>query len=756
MCYIIFISFLRGEIMGIFIKRPLCLFCFSFIAASLAACFCGGKYNLYLFLTLCAALSVCILLSFVIRKRRYGLIEASIALFMAVVAFVTSFIFIQCVDKKREAFCGNDITAEFVVLKTEYSSRYSSSYEGKIISLNGRRVSLPAYLKCEYEGEYAVGDTVFTLVDIVCLDKDNENDLIVLPRDITLSATPVVEKEQAIVYDSAPRFDVLCAKARRAVNERLSSCLDFDSSSLAAGLLTGDKSAIATEHVRDFRRAGLSHVLAVSGLHLAIIVGSVELLLKKLYVPKRIRCVLLSLTSFALLVLSGFSASACRSVVMLLCAYFVFLLSRDSDALTSLGVAGTLILLISPRTVGDVGFWLSFLATFGLVTWLELLKTSGIRKKGILASGIKKTWTVISTSLCAILSICFVSWYVFGEISVIGPLSNLAVTPLCEIYLVLSLVVLLVGGIPFISELLAVLLGGMCRAIYFLAGAFSKIGASVISLEYRFAGVIIVLATLLGLLLLIVKIRHKRIILTVPVAAIIAFTVCLVSFNYIYDGTRGTYISDEGRDAVVLSRGHSAIIIDASDGTYSPFYNAILSAKDSYATDVSTIVLTHYHAKHVSSLDGIFRSEMVHCAYLPAPTNENELLLANAIAKSAEENEVSLVIYDYMEQVRLDEETSIFVYEPAVRGGSEKKIVSFCVNIGGKLLTYADSTWDAAGDTEDISCVIEKSEVLILGSHGPKRPEEVPVIPTIYAPSTVIFSTSDVGGTKVCFYIDKR
>lgn len=745
--------------MGIFIKRPLCLFCFSFIAASLAACLYDGRYNLYLFFACLFAFIVCLVLSLIIKKKRYGLYEAMIALLMAILALVSSFVFIDRREDKAKELCGEELTVEFLVLEQNYASNYSSSYDGKLISVNGRKVSVPSMLKCSYEGEYALGETIFTLATVSIPEK-TEDRIISLPSDIILLVTPTVEKEQAIIYKDSSRFDVFCTELRQGVKDRFMKLLDFDSAALSIGLVTGNKDALATEVIRDFRRAGLSHVLAVSGLHLAIVIGSVELLMRRLYVKKSLRCLILALLSFVLLMLSGFSASACRSVIMLLITYFVYILSRESDALTSLGIAGFVILLFSPRAVGDVGFWLSFLATFGLVTWLKLvtdLRRASPEKKGrlkkLVDSAFCKVLMIIATSVCATLSICVVSWLVFGEISLIGPISNLVVTPLCEVYLMFSLIVFILGGIPLISTLFSFIATFLSRLIVGLSAFFSAQSFSVISLRYRFAGVIIVLATLLMLLLLILKLRHKRIILSVPIVAIASFFICFFVYNSIYNGTRATYINSENKDAIVLTKGRNAIVFDISDGTYTAFGGAVAAASDNYATEIFSIVLTHYHSKHISSLDSILRSEMVRSVYIPTPHDDDELAIAHSIALSAEENGVLLVIYDHGEEIFPSDEMSFCVPEPTTRKGSTKKIINFCVMTEGKLLTYADSSWELGDNAYKVKKWVKGSDILILGSHGPEADLEMFSPLSECKPEIVISSARNTEGVAFDFYI---
>ncbi len=715
--------------MGIFIKRPLCLFCFCFIFASLLACSFSGRYALVGFFFCLGASVLLFAFSFIFKNRKYGLIEAFIALLFAAVAFLVFHLSINMPILAAENYCGEDKTVHFLVLDEDYSSRYSSRYTGKIIMVNGEETNITASFICEYEGDYTAGDYVLGFGKII--QPQREEGFVSLPEEILLNFQPTVENEQMPVYKyDGFRLDILCARMRNYISGIFFKRLDFESASLSIGLLTGNKSFVATETVRDFRRAGLSHVLAVSGLHLSIIIGFADFALKKLRVNRSLRCILMTALSLILLALAGFSASACRSVLMLLCAYLCFMLSRDSDALTSLGIAGFVLLLLSPYSVGDIGFWLSFLATLGLVSWLSLLTDLIARLKSkksllsrLLLSAFGKLCVALSTTFCASATILFVSWLVFGEVSVIGLLSNIVVTPLCSLYLIVTLSVLALGAIPYLSLGLAALIKALCNIITELTSFFSSFSFAVVSLRYLFAGIIICVMTVMLAVLLVVKLKHKRIILAVPFGAIAAFCICLCVHNTVNTGYAGGYISASNRDSLVLTNGNSAVIVDASDGTYDPFYNARILAEASYATEIDAIVLTHYHARHISSLDRLCRQELVRTIYLPIPSTEDDMILASNIARSAKENGVSIITYQYGDSFEAGS-LSFSVDEPLKCPYSTRKILFFSVKGDEETLVYADSSWEHTKECLKIASQIAQSDVTILGVHGPERAEE--------------------------------
>jgi competence protein ComEC len=543
----------------------------------------------------------------------------------------------------------------------------------------------------------------------------------------------------------------LSAKIRSAVSDIFYERLDASSSALSVGLLTGDTSLISAETVRDFRRAGLSHVLAVSGLHLAVILGALDLLLKKLYVKKSIRCVLFSFIALFILFLSGFSASAVRSVLMLLLAYLSFATSRDHDALTSLSAVGALILLI-PGSATSVSFWLSFLSTLGLVSWYSVLSSLTERSKGkkrsksLLWRLLKKAFAAIAVTLVANASICLVLWLVFGEISTISLITNLIITPLCSLYLILTLVVFVLGAIPFLCELLSLAATALCTLISALASFFSHLDISVVSLRYSFAGIIIVLGTISLLVLLIVKLKRKIFVLIPPVASAVCFCICLAIHPIVATDTNVIYTSTERGDILTLTEKSSATIIDASNGSYATLYDAYSDARVLCVTEIERIILTDYYEKHISTLDSFMRTAMVRTLYLPEPTDSYTLLIATDILRSARSLGVEAVIYKKESIVELDGKMKLLF-----TAAGDKSDLVFAVSNEDGSLTYTDKLSKGSYNTELKKLLCQNSDMLVLGERKPSAAtdEELPYKIIIPSDTTLPALKEQSEGAKV-------
>lgn len=139
-------------------------------------------------------------------------------------------------------------------------------------------------------------------------------------------------------------------------------------------MCTGDKTALSPDVTFGFRQAGLSHLLAVSGLHMAILAQAVLGLLRFLRVPRRWAALGAAGVVVPFMLLTGMTPSVVRSGVMCLVLLAGQLLRRRADSRNSLGFALLLLVLPNPYVVLDVGLQLSFAATVGLVAlgpWMQ-------------------------------------------------------------------------------------------------------------------------------------------------------------------------------------------------------------------------------------------------------------------------------------------------------------------------------------------------------------------------------------------------
>jgi competence protein ComEC len=219
------------------------------------------------------------------------------------------------------------------------------------------------------------------------------------------------------------------------------------SAALLSGLLLGEKTGMPLEADEAFRRAGVYHILAVSGFNVALLASFVFFVLASLGIPRRPTAVAaaLSLVGFALVV--GGQPSVLRATVMGLMLLLALLLERESQLPNALALAVLLLLAWRPGDLWEPGFQLSFAATAGII-WLAAPLGAWLGTRGWPA------WlaSAVAVSLGAQLAVTPVMLAHFNQLSLAGVAANLVVVPLAAAGTTLGMLALLVACV---SDLLA-------------------------------------------------------------------------------------------------------------------------------------------------------------------------------------------------------------------------------------------------------------------------------------------------------------
>ena len=143
----------------------------------------------------------------------------------------------------------------------------------------------------------------------------------------------------------------------------------LENSDFISAITIGDKSTLSPVTKANFNKLGLSHVLAVSGLHLSIIAMSAHTFLSRLSLGKKPLGIICTALVVFYMLLTGFTYSIVRSGIMMIMLFSSGLVRRLNDSLTTLFAAAFFIIIENPWAIYDVGFELSFLSTLGIVSF---------------------------------------------------------------------------------------------------------------------------------------------------------------------------------------------------------------------------------------------------------------------------------------------------------------------------------------------------------------------------------------------------
>lgn len=221
--------------------------------------------------------------------------------------------------------------------------------------------------------------------------------------------------------------------------------------SLAIGLLLGDRTSIPFEYTDAFQKTGLTHILAISGYNITLVIAFVTGLLR--FCSRRIQIFLATLFIGIFTLLVGASAAVVRAALMGILGLLASWFGRKQDGMVALFVASFLMVLWNPQTLlFDKGFHLSFAATLGLMLFRPFFEMNVSRFAVVYESMV----TTLSASLLVNPLILFY----FGRFSLIAPLANLLVAPLVPLAMLFSFSA---GIMAFFGESVSLFFGFFAR-----------------------------------------------------------------------------------------------------------------------------------------------------------------------------------------------------------------------------------------------------------------------------------------------------
>ena len=252
---------------------------------------------------------------------------------------------------------------------------------------------------------------------------------------------------------------------RSLVRENLSG----EEGGLMLAMCFGDKSCLETDISDAVTRSGLAHMTAVSGMHISLIVTSVIALLDAIGLKRRriVKFAAAAVLSLIFILFFGFSASVCRSAIMLVIYYGSLVFSRKSSPLDSLGAAVLLILFAEPCACRDAGLMLSASGTFGAGYCAPKL-SEYLRGRFRLPKAADFVFVCLCASYCTLP----LSAVIFGKVSLVSVISSVAVYPMFFGVMIIALLTAFSGGLlaPLLLLPAGLLLKAMIAVIRFLAG----------------------------------------------------------------------------------------------------------------------------------------------------------------------------------------------------------------------------------------------------------------------------------------------
>ncbi|MCF6320461.1 MAG: ComEC family competence protein [Rhizobiaceae bacterium] len=257
-----------------------------------------------------------------------------------------------------------------------------------------------------------------------------------------MGAPVTVAQKANAGYPTSMQFRIFINKFRITISNKIRAALPGESGDIAVALIIGDRTGIDRDTSESLRNSGLAHVLAISGMHMALVsltmIWMVRLLLAmnmRLAVTRPIKnwaAIAGFVVATSYLAISGMGVATQRAWIMISVMLLAAIINRKSVTLRGVALAALVILAIQPESLLLPGFQMSFAAVAGIVAayeWLEGRKKKNAEKPR--ANAVFRFFgTLIFTSLIAGLATSLFAAYHFQRIAPLGVLTNLLAMPL--------------------------------------------------------------------------------------------------------------------------------------------------------------------------------------------------------------------------------------------------------------------------------------------------------------------------------------
>ncbi len=252
------------------------------------------------------------------------------------------------------------------------------------------------------------------------------------------------DKIRIIKRRSPGDWGTMLANVRQKISCLIDQVNNKDQAAILKALIIGDKSEIRASIRESFSRAGVSHLLAISGLHIGIVAGVAFLFFSwvlsffKVFLwhawTKKGAAILSIIPVVMYGILSGMSPPTQRAVIMVSVFLAAFIFEKQHDPFNTIAIAAMLILIIHPPSIFSVSFQLSFAAVFSIIYGMALIykksDNQSAHNKTIFAIACAKLFTFSLVSAFAIIGTIPLVMYYFNQISLAGIITNLFAVPL--------------------------------------------------------------------------------------------------------------------------------------------------------------------------------------------------------------------------------------------------------------------------------------------------------------------------------------
>ena len=413
-------------------------------------------------------------------------------------------------------------------------------------------------------------------------------------------------------------IDLLANKVSNSMQIKIEQNLSNETSKLLSGILIGNKNNLQKEIQEDFRNSSLSHVLAISGMHVSYIILGITFVINKMKFNKKVSKIITIFILLFFIILTGKTASVTRACFMSSYIILASLFHKKAHVLASISISLLIILIINPYLILDIGLQLSYGGTIGIVLIYPILKKLKKKKedknskfKKIIHKIKDKILDIILITISANLVIFPIVLFHYNTISFTFIISNLLISPIIGIIIILG----------FISVFASYIISPISKVMFLILQIFLNLLIKIAHFcaELPFSKVyfptpkIYVIVIYYVFLIFIILARNKIIVIKkINKKIIIIFVIIIIILNLILNFIPKTFTISfidvgQGDSMLISTPKGKKILIDGGGSRDEESFNIGKQTLIPYLlnkgiTKLDYILISHFDSDHVGGI----------------------------------------------------------------------------------------------------------------------------------------------------------
>ena len=524
-------------------------------------------------------------------------------------------------------------------------------------------------------------------------------------------------------------ISMIANKTANVIKNQSKKLLENKEACLLIGLLIGDTDEIDEETKEDFRNSNLTHMLAVSGLHVSYILLAVNYIITKVKIHKKLSKIIVMLLILFFILVTGATPSVLRAGIMTIYLILGGIFYRRISVFSSLNLSLLVIIIMNPYCLFDVGLQLSYAGTIGIVYLYPIIKEKIYKKANSILITISANIVIIPIMM-----------YNFNTISLTFFISNLLAGPIIGIIIILGFSIIIVSLIFFpianifskILNLLIILFLNTAKACANLP--FSKIFIITPTLKFIFLYYCLLVFIIIKertQIRINIKLRNK----VIAILIILVIINPIKYFSNIKQSNLKIYFVDvgQGDSTCIVTPKNKVILIDGGGNSKDENYDIGKQTLLPYLLDkkinkIDYCIVSHFDSDHCGGLMYILKNLKVKNIIIGKQYKEYENY--KEFIKIAKDKKINIRVVEAGEKITIEKNLYIDVLWPINR---EKMVTQNAINNNSLVfkLRYINFSMLFTGDIEEIAekeildnykenTEFLKSTILKVAHHGSK------------------------------------